>query len=111
MGTSMFGSHAFFLIDEYDGYKKSWEKGNYLKSTGRTVADIERLRDLRNALEGAAEAAPEPPSRREPRRSRSRSNRRPRVIGTHPANRTDIRYASRRRRPRVVLLIVVIGLD
>lgn len=104
MDKRMLGSHAFFLIHEYDS-KKPWQKPSFLASTGLKDADIERLRALRDSPEAAREPTPEATRRR-----RSRSPRRPRVIGTRPANRSDIRYAARRRRtPPVILVIFIIG--
>ncbi|HEY9326888.1 MAG TPA: hypothetical protein VIS09_01395 [Streptomyces sp.] len=107
MNKRSFGPNAFFLIHEYDR-RKPWEKDNFLESTGLKAADIERLRALQESLETTRESAPEPSRRRRPR-----SPRRPRVVGTRPANRSDILYVARNRRARrpVVLVIFVIGLS
>ncbi|WP_240799022.1 hypothetical protein [Streptomyces sp. A0958] len=107
----------FVLVDQYDSFEDPWSRSGFLETIGRTRPYIDALRARRDAAREAKRATAEhasESSRRngEPRRGRSRSPRRPRVVGTHPSNRTDIRYASRRRRPRtVVLVIVVIGLD
>lgn len=102
MDKRSFGPHAFFLIDEYDS-RKPWDRPNFLEGIGRKVAYIEGLRALRDSLEAAREPTPEATRRR-----RSRSPRPPRVIGTRPANRSDIRYAARRRRTHPVILVIFI---
>ncbi|TXS06919.1 hypothetical protein EAO73_03580 [Streptomyces sp. col6] len=101
----------FRLVDQYDSIEDPWLKSEFLDAIGTTRPRIDALRARRDAArETDARPAPESPRRRSSR-LRARSPRRPRVMATRPPNRTDIRYAYRRRVPRTVVLVIVIRLD
>ncbi|MFC8535423.1 hypothetical protein ACFUJY_15890 [Streptomyces sp. NPDC057249] len=101
----------FRLVDQYDSIEDPWLRSEFLDAIGTTRPRIDALRARRDAArEADARPAPKSPHRR-PSRLRARSPRRPRVTSTRPSNRTDIRYISRRRAPRTVVLVIVIRLD
>ncbi|WP_405662858.1 hypothetical protein OG379_14780 [Streptomyces sp. NBC_01166] len=104
----------FRFVHQYDSFEDPQLRSDYLDEIGKTRPYINALRRRLDAARKAEKAAGErtagPTPRGEPRR-RSRSPRRPRVVGTRPPNRGDITHAFRRRRARSFVLVIVIRLD
>ncbi|MGW0668086.1 hypothetical protein [Streptomyces sp. NPDC002746] len=109
MGTSSFGPHAFFLIDEYDAYRGNpGAQSNFLAGLNQDASYIEGLRALRAGLDAASKPAgreANPQRGGGPRRRRLRAPRRPRVAVTHPRNRSaTLRRATRYVGPTVIVI-------
>ncbi|WNI24590.1 hypothetical protein [Streptomyces sp. ITFR-16] len=101
----------FFLIKQHDALPP-WARPNFLESIGKTPAEMERLRALRDMLAAreASESAPgSSPGRAAARRRRTprpSARRRPRVRATRPPNRYDShRRVLRRTVPPFVVVI------
>ncbi|WP_330238910.1 hypothetical protein [Streptomyces sp. NBC_00525] len=91
----------FGLVDQYDSFEDPWLRSEFLDAIGRTRPCIDALRARRDAARTEDTPGPVPPRRRRPGSRRA--------APTRPRNRTDLRYPYRRRLPRTVVLVIVIG--
>ncbi|MEV6260257.1 hypothetical protein AB0M42_05775 [Streptomyces sp. NPDC051784] len=102
----------FRLVEQYDSFEDPWSRSEFLDAIGKTRQYIDALRARRDAARetdrvSSAEPTSELPLRGGPGRPRTRTPRR-RAAVRRPPNKTGIRYATRRRAARTVLLVIVI---